>query len=514
MPAPIAWNRSPLPENRFAPLPLGAVCLEGDARERLRAERGGDDEERLCRAFLLADEGEQHEAVRRLKDKLAKEDGVRLVSLRALMRLHGALNDASVAQALLETLKRYYDGMHDAPALGADSAALAADLTQTALWLYNLTGNKALLTLCAKLRAQGPDWTSLLHTFPQTRPVKELLTEEDPAYWRADGQTLAAALRACGLRALYEGGMKNETAFQAAWKKLSRYHGAAHGLYNAEPLLSGANPARGVLSSVVEELARSLETLQWTLGAPECGDAAERVFYNALCASGRRQQANQREAAQGSGPAATAIAASGMWMAARDGLAAFGYAPCRVKWVVGGAPVRVEVAPGYPRSETVTLRVRVKEPATFRLYLRVPAWAEGAACAVAGEETPARAGGFHVLEREWQGDETVTLRLPAAVRVEKGYHQSLSVVRGAVTYALPVEAGARWNYALLPERGFEWDEGEDAVYAWAAPVPEWTEFEAMPVSPHVSAAQAERIKLVPYGKTCARVAQFPAGAAE
>ena len=53
MPAPIAWNRSPLPENRFAPLPLGAVCLEGDARERLRAERGGDDEERLCRAFLL-----------------------------------------------------------------------------------------------------------------------------------------------------------------------------------------------------------------------------------------------------------------------------------------------------------------------------------------------------------------------------------------------------------------------------------------------------------------------------
>ena len=301
MPAPIAWNRSPLPENRFAPLPLGAVCLEGDARERLRAERGGDDEERLCRAFLLADEGEQHEAVRRLKDKLEKEDGVRLASLRALMRLHGALNDASVAQALLETLKRYYDGMQDAPALGADSAALAADLTQTALWLYNLTGNKALLTLCSKLRAQGPDWTSLLHTFPQTRPVKELLTEEDPAYWRADGQTLAAALRACGLRALYEGGMKNETAFQAAWKKLSRYHGAAHGLFNAEPLLAGANPARGVLSNVTEELARSLETLQWTLGAPECGDAAERVFYNALCASGRRQQANQQEAAQGSG---------------------------------------------------------------------------------------------------------------------------------------------------------------------------------------------------------------------
>ena len=39
MPAPIAWNRSPLPENRFAPLPLGAIRLEGTLHEALKAER-------------------------------------------------------------------------------------------------------------------------------------------------------------------------------------------------------------------------------------------------------------------------------------------------------------------------------------------------------------------------------------------------------------------------------------------------------------------------------------------
>ena len=508
MPAPIAWNRSPLPENRFAPLPLGAIRLEGTLYEALKAERGGDEEERLCRAFLLGNEGEQHEAVARLKKKLG-DDGAALENARALMRVYGALNDASVAQSLLETLKRLYDGLEESPALGAENTALAADIAQTAVWLYNLTGNKALLTLCQKLRAQGPDWTSLLHTFPQTRPVKEFLSQENPAYWRADGQTIAAALRACGLRALYEGGLKNETAFQTAWKKLMRYHGAAHGLYNASPLLAGASPAGGVQRETVEELIRSLETLQWALGAPECGDVMERVCQNALRAPGRMQRANQSEPCEGAAPAALAVAASAMWMAARDGLAAFGYGPCSVKWVAGGAPVRIDVLSDGTCGEKITLRVRVKSPASFRLYLRIPAWAENALCAVNGEASQANAGGFHVVERLWRDGDTVELTFPASVRVQKGYHQSASVVRGARTYALPVEAGARWNMALLPERGFETD-GE-AVWAYACPTAEWMEFDAMPVLPHVMADHVEKIKLIPYGETRARVAQFPVG---
>ena len=513
MPAPIAWNRSPLPENRFAPLPLGAIRLQGALAEALKAERGGNDEERLCRAFLLGNEAEQHEAVARLKNIMADADDEKtLACARALMRVHGALNDVSVAQALLEALKRLYDSMEEAPSLGAEKTAYAADVVHAALWLYNLTGNKALLTLCLKLRAQGPDWTSLLHTFPQTRPVKEFLTQENPAYWRVDGQTIAAALRACGLRALYEGGMKNETAFHAAWKKLMRYHGAAHGLYNASPLLAGANPAGGVTSAAAEEMIRSLETLQWTLGAPECGNVMERIVQNALRVCGSVQQANQLAPREGGTPAALAVAASAMWMAARDGLAAFGYEPCSVKWVAEGMPIRVDVAKGDTFGKNVRLTVRVKRPVRFRLYLRIPAWAEAPTCAVNGEKTTVNADVFHVVEREWANGDTVELVLPASVRAVGGYHQSVSVVRGATTYALPVEPDTRWNMALLPERGFETD--GDAVWAYACSVPEWTEVDALPVLPRVNAAHAEKIKLIPYGQTRARIAQFPAGAAE
>ena len=42
---------------------------------------------------------------------------------------------------------------------------------ELALWLYNLTGQKYLLELCRKLRAQTLDWPNFFHTFPITMPM-------------------------------------------------------------------------------------------------------------------------------------------------------------------------------------------------------------------------------------------------------------------------------------------------------------------------------------------------------
>ncbi|HIT69615.1 MAG TPA: glycoside hydrolase family 127 protein [Candidatus Aphodomonas merdavium] len=507
MPAPIAWNRSPLPRNSFAHLPLGAIVLQASAREALLVQRGGDARERLCRAFLLGDTAQQKEELEVLR---ACPDGA---WLEALLCAHGAANEPAFAKAVQERLKCAYD-MPPAAGFTAEETARAADVILGALWLYNLTGNRALLSLCAKLGMQGPDWTAVLHTFSQTRAVREAPPQDSFAYWCAHGATLAAALRACGLRALYEGGLKNESAFLTAWKKLMRYHGAAHGLFNASPLLSGANPAHGVAPAVIEELLRSLHTLQWALGVPECGDVAERVVLNALAVARGTQSANQLRPGCGAQAGGLALAASGMWMAARDGFAAFSYGACQVRWRVGEVPVRLEVADGYPHEETVQLRVRARCPVAFRLYLRIPSWCEGAQCAVCGQTPrPAQAGGFCVLERTWQDGDTVALVLPAPPRVEVGFHQSLSVVRGAVTYALPLATEDAWNYALLKGRGLEAmrDAEGPGVYAWVAPVAQWTDFEAMPVSPRVAVDEARRVVLRPYAATQARMAQFPAG---
>ena len=507
MPAPIAWNRSPLPRNSFAHLPLGAIVLQASARETLLAQQGGDAQERLCRAFLLGDTAQQKVELEVLR---ACPDGA---WLEALLCAHGAANEPAFAKAVQERLKCAYD-MPPAAGFTAEETARAAVVFLGVFCLYTLPGNGGFLSFWAKFVLQGPDWTAVLHTFSQTRAVREAPPQDSFAYWCAHGATLAAALRACGLRALYEGGLKNESAFLTAWKKLMRYHGAAHGLFNASPLLSGANPAYGVAPAVIEELLRSLHTLQWALGVPECGDVAERVVLNALAVARGTQSANQLRPGCGAQAGGLALAASGMWMAARDGFAAFSYGACQVRWRVGEVPVLKEEADGYPHEETVQLRVRARCPVAFRLYLRIPSWCEGAQCAVCGQTPrPAQAGGFCVLERTWQDGDTVALVLPAPPRVEVGFHQSLSVVRGAVTYALPLATEDAWNYALLKGRGLEAmrDAEGPGVYAWVAPVAQWTDFEAMPVSPRVAVDEARRVVLRPYAATQARMAQFPAG---
>lgn len=506
MPAPIAWNRSPLPQNRFAHLPLGSIQLRGKLLSSVAAQQGGTLEEQLCRAYLIDDKAEQKAVLSGIYDKLNGTDEDMISALRALIRAYAAVNDASIPQTVQAMLKRLYD--HDEKTFTADKTAEAADVMHAALWLYNLTGNKALLALCASVREQGPDWTSVLHTFPQTRAVKETPQHDAQAYWRVHGATLAAALRSCGFRAMFEGGLKNETAFTTAMKKLSRYHGAAHGLFNADPLLAGADPNRGVDAETIDEMIRSLDALQWSLGSCECGDMMARILGNALADGQSVVQTNRLESCEGAKASGLALAASGMWMAAQDGLAAFGYGGCLVRWRIGETPVRVEV---LPEKEKITLNVRVREPVRFRLYLRIPAWCADGQCAVSGETMNTVAGSFHVVEREWQDGDTVTLKLPTMIQAVRGYHQSVSVVRGAQTYALPVADG--WNYTLLPERGFEAieDETGDGVLAWAARVPEWVDFESLPILPQVQEQTVEQVLLRPFASAQTRVAQFPTG---
>lgn len=104
-------------------------------------------------------------------------------------------------KAVQERLKCAYD-MPPAAGFTAEETARAADVILGALWLYNLTGNRALLSLCAKLGMQGPDWTAVLHTFSQTRAVREAPPQDSFAYWCAHGATLAARCARAAARAL------------------------------------------------------------------------------------------------------------------------------------------------------------------------------------------------------------------------------------------------------------------------------------------------------------------------
>ncbi len=113
-----------------------------------------------------------------------------------------------------------------------------------------------------------------------------------------------------------------------------------------------------------------------------------------------------------------------MWMATQDkGLAATLYGPCTVTARVGERiPVRLTCTTSYPFEEEVRVRVEPERPAAFALAFRVPAWCASPSLSVGAEVIAAKLDGhgFVRVDRYWQHGETVTLRFPMQVRVDRG----------------------------------------------------------------------------------------------
>lgn len=517
MPASIIWNKKPLLQNSFAPLPPTAIHPDGWLRERVEAEAQQNVHMRILRACLLGDT-EAMDALQAEMLRLIHQDSMPSnEQIRALLVYHAVTVDKEAALYLLRYAKSLRDRLVAGEALAAQTAADIGDLLHMALWLYNLTEQKGLLELCRMLKAQAPDWMSTFHIFPQTKAVRDLPDPQTDAHWRVYGPTVAASLKTPGLQALFEGGRKNETAFNVGWEKLRKYHGAGHGLFNADPYLAGGDPARSIAPLAVSELMYSAYVQLWTMGQPEAGDLMETIACNALGLPPAGQAANQL-AAEGKGGAGMALYAASLWMAAReDGLVANGYAPSTMRWRAGGKPVRITTQTNYPAEETISMKLQLREPVHFTLHLRIPQWAEGAAASIGGETIPCEAGTFAAIERDWQDGDEILLTLPMQVATSRQYHQSVSISRGPVAYALPVEEGAQWQVALLPDAVFELDmaSGIPMLYTQAAEI-EWNVSGdhpgAPPILPQVEGAAQRRIGLVPYGTCGARIAQFPMGA--
>ncbi|MDR6167694.1 DUF1680 family protein [Microbacterium paludicola] len=97
------------------------------------------------------------------------------------------------------------------------------------------------------------------------------------------------------------------------------------------------------------------------------------------------------------------------------------YTPAELRWDERG--IRVDIDQEHPFADRVTLRVRTTQarPVRLTIHLRIPEWvAGGAEVAVDGRrlELDARPGGSVTIDRAWQGDESIELALPAALRSE------------------------------------------------------------------------------------------------
>jgi hypothetical protein len=247
--------------------------------------------------------------------------------------------------------------------------------------------------------------------------------------------------------------------------------------------------------------------------------------------------------------------ASHLWMRTPDdGIAAVAYAPSEARAQVSGVAVGVVLETDYPFADTLQIVVDAQSAVSFPLLLRIPAWATGAEVTV-GDGRPAsgEAGTFYRIDREWRGQTRVTLSLPMKTRIERRFHNSVSVVRGPLVYALKIEEewkrinedepgrelphgdwevypSSAWNYALQLDPGnpdgsisFETRSVGDRPFSPdGAPVratvtgrrlPSW-QIErnvagALPESPVESSEATEELTLIPYGCTNLRISEFP-----
>lgn len=111
--------------------------------------------------------------------------------------------------------------------------------------------------------------------------------------------------------------------------------------------------------------------------------------------------------------------------------------------VADGQTVTLTETTNYPFDETVTLKLNTEGKVSFPLYLRVPAWAEGATVRINGKKQPVShaAGKYICLNRQWKDGDVVMLTLPMEVssKIWQKNKNSVSVNYGPLTLSLKID---------------------------------------------------------------------------
>jgi hypothetical protein len=191
----------------------------------------------------------------------------------------------------------------------------------------------------------------------------------------------------------------------------------------------------------------------------------------------------------------------------------------------------------------------------FPLYLRIPHWCDAPKVQLNGKplDLLPRPQRFIVIDRSWSDGESVQLTLPMKINVRVWHknHDSVSVDRGPLTYALQIGekwqryggtdwwpemevlATSPWNYALLldpsdpaasfklnakagpvPRQPFAPKDVPIRLTAAGRRIPQWTTdqkqlLRPLQPSPVKSDEPDETITLIPMGAARLRIASFP-----
>jgi hypothetical protein len=407
-----------------------------------------------------------------------------MVMLNVLQSFYEYTHDPRV----LPFMTRYFTWQNRLPATafgeGYWPKMRMGDNIESALWLYNKTGEAWLLDLAGKMHANMARWDTSVVNWHNVNVAQG---------FRAPAMFYPAA----NDYALYSAAERN---YRKVMSEYGQFPGGGFAAdENARP--GFFDPRQGFETCGIVEFMHSFQLLTRTGGQTIWSDRCEELAFNSLPAALTADQkglhyltcANQVQLdkeikSPGIQNGGTMFSyspfqtyrccqhnvshgwpyfAEELWLATwDDGLCASLYAPSEVKTTVAnGVEVTILEETDYPFEGTVRLRIGAAKPVQFPLYLRIPGWCEELSVMTAGTSTTVRSrqGSFLRLDRVWSPGDTVSVvfQMPLHVKRWEKNNNAVSVSRGPLTFSLRI--GERWqSYGSNP--------------AW----PEWEVFPTTP----------------------------------
>ncbi len=550
MPTYDTFCRAPLVDPAYVALPDSAVHVEGSLDQLIRRVLEMVDLAALSPldAVLATKLGEYTDmppmpALATAAQALPSDPRGFMDQVRAGMLIAAASKNKDAMLGVLAAMRAFAEAM---PAMGETALLpVGADALRVAAELYRRTGQRFLLALMERLRAQLPDVSGLFHSFPFQKPVvpeavADGAMDEASQYHRrmkmlGTGSVICDALSITAQLAMFSGSARDANASKAGLAALQRFHGMPHGAFAADPYLAGRDLSRASDLASVCALLEALEDLLCASGDTTYAERMERIVENALagllrpdgvCASQAVNcfLADDTCAVRRAQPAEVSAMLRALYAVRRSVWMVKGEADlamllpyegcCLAR--MDGTPVRICARREGPH--TLSFSIEAKQPAEFTLHLYVPGYAASATVSLnGGKAMPASCGKLHAVKRLFRTGDTITLALDCPPFVETGFRASASVYLGSLLMALPLpDADAAWQYAISEdaEPTVFIEEGKLRVHVDACLAAAWAARGGKVPPPPQGVPLGDRyeLTLLPYAETLGRIAAFPQAA--
>ncbi|QUC67947.1 hypothetical protein [Aristaeella hokkaidonensis] len=413
-----------------------------------------------------------------------------------------------------------------------------ADLMEFLVRFYQVTGLKAVLRICTRLRAAAFNWTSALHTFQQSipvctdelHPVMPELTEapEDIDYDEKEKLINHAEMLADGIRysvfsGIFSGNGQDLAAGKVVWRYLRKHHHALCGGTTSNPYLCGNAPEQPIsnctVAAWVEAFASQLilEDSEWAL------DELIRIVFNSLEDCLNKERAGNIQKVNGSAYAFNQSGETADLYARLTRAAAVVYQHavtlkekgiCVNYTVPGKFLLMIRKQAVILNMNEDSLQLQCKKTINAYLDVFIPVTGTSVIKLTGSQEDTdltdtvvSKESGYYVhLKKEWQNQDGVLFEDTDRVISEDTHHQGICYIHNNRLYALPVKKDDP-NYAV--HSGSEIYDGGVKVSMSVIPGTYHPDKKTdIPVLP-VSDSQAELKELIPYSRTKDRMTMFP-----